>query len=62
MKEINETNLFFHNAQIGIGKEYTIEHTEYILAQYKKIMRIDTAEFVYGSGKRKTCEQNIMKN
>ncbi len=54
IQEINETDLFFHNAEIGTRKEYTIEYTEYILAQYKKIMCIDTAAFVYGSGKRKT--------
>lgn len=54
INEINETDLFFHNVEIGTRKEYAIEYAEYILAQYKKIMNIDTATFVHGSGKRKT--------
>ena len=55
--EINTTDLFFHNAEIGTRKEYTIEYVEYILSQYKKIMQVDISSFVYGSGKRKTTEQ-----
>ena len=57
IQEINTTDLFFHNAEIGTRKEYTIEYVEYILAQYRKIMQIDISSFVYGSGKRKTTEQ-----
>jgi transposase len=57
IKEINETDLFFHNVEIGSRKEYTIEYVEYILNQYTKIMSIDTSTFVHGSGKRKTIEQ-----
>ena len=57
IKEINQTDLAFHNFEIGTRKEYTIEYIEYILTQYKKIMNIDTTLFVYGCGKRKTQEQ-----
>lgn len=57
IQEINTTDLFCHNAEIGTRKEYTIEYVEYILAQYKKIMSVDTSLFVYGSGKRKSTEQ-----
>ena len=57
IQEINTTDLFFHNAEIGTRKEYTIEYVEYILTQYRKIMQIDISSFVYGSGKRKTTEQ-----
>ena len=57
IKEINATELFYHNAQMGTRKEYTIEYVEYILAQYQKIMSVDTSLFVHGSGKRKSTEQ-----
>lgn len=57
IKEINETDLFFHNVKIDTRKEYTIEYVEYILNQYTKIMSIDISTFVHGSGKRKTIEQ-----
>ena len=57
IKEINETDILFHNAEIGTRKEYTIEYVEYILMQYKKITGIDITTFVHGSGKRKTATQ-----
>ena len=57
IQEINETELFFRNVEIGIRKEYTIEYVEYILNQYQKLKKIDTSSFVYGSGKRKNIEQ-----
>ena len=58
IQEINTTDLFFHNAEIGTSKEYTIEYVEYILSQYKKKMQVDISSFVYGSDKRKTVEHH----
>lgn len=57
INKINETDLFFHNTKIDTRKEYTIEHVEYLLNKYSKIMNIDTSTFVYGNSKRKSSVQ-----
>lgn len=57
IEEINQTDLIFHNVEIGTREEYSIEYCEYILNEYTKIMGVDTNTFVNGKGKHKTIVQ-----
>lgn len=57
ISEINQTDLMFHNVEIGTRDEYTVEYCEYILKEYTKLLSIDTNTFVHGRGKRKTSVQ-----
>lgn len=55
--DINQSDLIFHNVEIGTREEYAIEYCEYILNEYAKIMDVDTTAFVKGKGKHKTLVQ-----
>ena len=57
LKEINMTDLQYFNVEIGTRQEYSVEYVEFILSEYEKLMKVDVASFVYGSGKRKTIVQ-----
>ena len=52
LKEINTTDLQYFNVEIGTRQEYSVEYVEFILSEYEKLMKVDVASFVYGSGKR----------
>ena len=55
--EINETIFNLQGVSMQIKAEYTVEYMEYITNEYMKNTGIDTSQFVYGSGKRKSVEQ-----
>lgn len=57
INEINNTDLQYHNVEIGTRQEYSVEYVEYIITEYEKLVQIDKSTFVYGSGKRKTSIQ-----
>jgi transposase len=57
IEDINNSDLTYLNVEIGTRQEYSVEYVEYILNEYEKLMKVDTATFVYGSGKRKTTVQ-----
>ena len=57
INEINEYDLIISNVKIGTRTEYDIEYLNAVKDEYLKLLCINTTDFVYGSGKRKTQYQ-----
>jgi len=55
----NDTVLQFFGVKMGIREEYNIEYLELMMAELLKTTGIAKADFVHGSGKRKTSVQRI---
>lgn len=58
-EEANETVLQFFGVKLGIREEYDVEYLELMLAELLRVTGIAKADFVHGSGKRKTAVQRI---
>ena len=57
VERINADELAFFNVKFETRQEYAIEYLELLLAEYKKLMGLNTKDFKHGKGHRKTPEQ-----
>ena len=57
VERINADELAFFNVKFETRQEYAIEYLELLLAEYKKLMGLNTKDFKHGKGRRKTPEQ-----
>ena len=54
---INECVLSYYQVKFETREEYAIDYLEVIRERFLEVTRLDTKDFVYGKGKRKTPEQ-----
>ena len=57
LEEINKEIMSCYRVKFEIREEYAIDYLETIISQYLSETRINTKDFTYGKGKRKTVEQ-----
>jgi transposase len=59
LRQVNERVTVCRRASFEVRQEYSVEYVEYIMETFLEAVGMAEADFVHGSGKRKTQEQKL---